>query len=96
MSFPVMRRPKPLTLAATTGGDRLDKWLAGQLPDRSRVEIQRWIEAGLVTSRGRGLKASHKVALGDEIAVLVPATETYAVEPEPIPLDIYTRTPICS
>ena len=77
-----------LTLVATEGGDRLDKWLAGQLPDRSRAEIQRWIEAGLVTSRGRGLKASHKVALGDEVAVVIPAAETYAVEPEPIPLDI--------
>ena len=77
-----------LTLVANGPAERLDKWLAGQLPDRSHAEIQRWIEAGLVTSRGRGLKASHKVALGDEIAVVIPAAETYAVEPEPIPLDI--------
>jgi ribosomal 50S subunit-recycling heat shock protein len=67
-----------LTLVANGPAERLDKWLAGQLPDRSRAEIQRWIESGLVTSRGGGLKASHKVALGDEIAVVIPAAETYA------------------
>ena len=79
---------EPLTLIAAAGGDRLDKWLASQLPDRSRSEIQRWIEAGLVSVGSRPLKASHRIAAGNEITVIIPAAETYAAEPEPIPLDI--------
>jgi 23S rRNA pseudouridine1911/1915/1917 synthase len=69
-------------------GERLDKWLAGQLPDRSRSEIQRWIEDGLVKVQGKGRKASYRVAAGDEIQVEVPPPEEYRVEAEPIPLTI--------
>lgn len=77
-----------LVLTAAEGGERLDKWLAAQLPDRSRAEVQRWIDAGRATLRGRPLKASYRVAAGDAIAVSVPAPEDYAVEPEPIPLAV--------
>lgn len=76
-----------LTFAAQTGGERLDKWLAVQLPDRSRAEIQRWIEAGLVTRAGRQLKASYRLADGDAVDVLIPPAENYDAEPEDIPLD---------
>ncbi len=69
-------------------GERLDKWLAVQLSDRSRAEIQRWIAAGRVTVRGKTCKASYRVAAGDEIAVHVPPVESYEVEPEPIALEI--------
>lgn len=77
-----------LTLVAEAGGERLDKWLAARLPERSRSEVQRWIEAGRVTLSGRPLRASHRVAAGEAIAVAVPAPEDYAVEPEPIPLAV--------
>ena len=77
-----------LTLVVTEGGERLDKWLAAQLPAYSRSEIQRWIEAGLATRRAGALKASYRVAAGDEIVLLVPPPEDYTVEPEPIPLDV--------
>ncbi|MCX6031927.1 MAG: RluA family pseudouridine synthase [Chloroflexi bacterium] len=78
-----------VTLAAADAeGERLDKWLTVQLPERSRTEIQRWIEAGLVTRGEKPLKASYRLAVGDVIAVAVPEPEDYAVEPEPIPLDV--------
>lgn len=78
-----------LTMTVAAGGERLDKWLAAQLPDRSRSEIQRWIEAGLVTRQGQPLKASTRVAPGDEITVEIPPSpEDYEVVPEPIPLDV--------
>lgn len=77
-----------VTLVAAEAGDRLDKWLAGQLPDRSRSEIQRWIEAGLVSAGSKPLRANHRLRAGDVITVSVPAPESYAVEPEPIPLDV--------
>ncbi len=73
---------------ANAGGERLDKWLTAQLPERSRAEIQRWIVAGLVRRGEKPLKASYRLTLGDVIAVAVPVPEDYAVEPEPIPLDV--------
>jgi 23S rRNA pseudouridine1911/1915/1917 synthase len=76
------------TLVAQEGGERLDKWLAGQLPDRSRAEIQRWIEAGQVTRKGRALKASYRLSDGDTVDVLIPPQEDYEAQPEDIPLDI--------
>lgn len=77
-----------LILTAADGGERLDRWLAGQAPEYSRTAIQRWIAEGRVSSRGRLLKASYRVSAGDELTVAIPPTEDYAVEPEPIPLDI--------
>ena len=77
-----------IALVVEDGGERLDKWLAAQLPEHSRSEVQRWIGEGLVTLGEKALKASYRPALGDEIVVRVPAPADYAVEPEPIPLEI--------
>ncbi|MCX7669860.1 MAG: RluA family pseudouridine synthase [Anaerolineae bacterium] len=77
-----------LTLAVAEDGERLDKWLAGRLPEYSRAQIQRWIADGRVTAGPRPLKASYKVNAGEVISVVVPAPEDYAVEPEPIPLAV--------
>ena len=77
-----------ITHVVTVGGERLDKWLAGQLPEHSRAEIQRWIDDDLVTAQNRPLKASYRVTVGDEVTVVVPPVEDYAVEPEAIPLEI--------
>lgn len=76
------------SLSTQAGGERLDRWLALQMPGRSRSEIQRWIREGLVTRAGKPLKPSYRPEAGDEIAVRVPAPVEYAVEPEPIPLDV--------
>jgi 23S rRNA pseudouridine1911/1915/1917 synthase len=77
-----------ITRLVTVGGERLDKWLVGQLPEHSRAEIQRWIADDLVTARHRPLKASYRVAVGDEVTVVIPPVEAYAVEAEAIPLEI--------
>lgn len=77
-----------LIVAAQAAGERLDKWLAGQLPEHSRSAIQRWAAEGRVTLAGRPLKPSYRVAVGDALVVAIPAPEDYAVEPEPIPLAI--------
>ena len=75
-------------MVAAESGARLDRWLADQLPDRSRAEVQRWIAAGRVLSMGRTLKASHRLAAGDPVTVDIPPVEVYAVTAEPIPLHI--------
>ncbi len=75
-------------LTPLVAGERLDKWLAAQLPERSRSEVSRWIDAGLVTLNEKALKASYRVAEDDAITVNMPEAEDYAVEPEDIPLSI--------
>ncbi len=72
-----------------TPGERLDKWLAQKLPDRSRTEVQRWIKEGLVRVNGRASKPGYKLEPGDIVEVDVPVAQAYeGVAPEPIPLDI--------
>ncbi len=77
-----------LVVASAGAGERLDRWLASQLPHHSRSEIQRWIGDGLVTVGERIQKASYRVAAGDVVSVSVPPPADYQVEPEPIPLQI--------
>lgn len=77
-----------LTFVVEATGERLDRWLAERLPAHSRAAIQRWIADGQVVGRGRPLKASYRVSAGDVLTVAIPPTEDYAVEPEPIPLEI--------
>ena len=73
----------------TTPGERLDRWLAQRLPDRSRTEIQRWIREGLVRVNGRASKPGYKLEPGDVIEVDIPRVRPYEeVRPEPIPLTI--------
>ena len=67
---------------------RLDKFLAEQVPELSRSEIQRLIASGQVTVDGEPAKPSHKVRMGEEVVVLVPAEESTEVLPEAIPLEI--------
>ena len=69
-------------------GERLDKWLVGRLPDRSRAEVQRWISAGLVSRGSQALKASYRLSAHEVITVSIPPAESYQVAPEPIPLTI--------
>jgi 23S rRNA pseudouridine1911/1915/1917 synthase len=77
-----------ITLTTEDTGERLDKWLAVQLPERSRAEVQRWIEDGRVTRGEKTLKSSYRVGAGETISVSVPAPLDYNVEPEAIPLDV--------
>jgi 23S rRNA pseudouridine1911/1915/1917 synthase len=77
-----------MALVVEESGERLDRWLAARLPAHSRAEIQRWIGDGLITIGGKSQKASYRVGTGDSVVVRVPVPEEYAVEPEPIPLEI--------
>ncbi len=77
-----------LRFTVTEDGQRLDRWLAAALPDRSRAEIQRWIKEGRVLVNDTVLKASYRVEPGDEIVVHIPPPLPTEIQPEPIPLDI--------
>lgn len=77
------------TISAATAGERLDRWLAGVLPDQSRSAIQRWIKAGAVVVDGKPAKASQPLEADQIIAVTIPATvDAPLLSAESIPLQI--------
>jgi 23S rRNA pseudouridine1911/1915/1917 synthase len=71
------------------GARRLDKWLAEQLPEFSRVRLKSWIEAGAVQVDGK--VATVRTALwGDQIVRVTPMAtkEEAAYSAEPIDLAV--------
>src|SRR5690348_10881282 len=75
-------------VSAEDAGQRLDRFLAAQLPELSRNRIQSLMEDGHVLVDGIAKKPSHRVAAGETIAIGLPPPPSGAVEPEPIPLQI--------
>jgi 23S rRNA pseudouridine1911/1915/1917 synthase len=69
-------------------GERLDRYLAAQLPELSRTRIQELIEAGLVLVDGKPSKGAHRLRAGEKIAVDAQARPPMRAEAEDIPLDI--------
>lgn len=69
-------------------GERLDRYLALQFGDASRVEVQRWIKEERVAVNGRAVKASHKLASGDRVELLRPPRIEAQLEPEQVALHI--------
>ncbi len=78
-----------LHLLASSSGERLDRWLADQVPDLSRSRIQKLIEQGQVQVNGQ-VCTSRKINIrvGDRIQVTIPAAEPLDLAPEEIPLDV--------
>jgi 23S rRNA pseudouridine1911/1915/1917 synthase len=70
-------------------GLRLDKFLAGELPNHSRAQVQRLIDDGRVSlPRVPAPKANTAVRAGDLVAVDVPPPAPSALEPEDLPLTL--------
>jgi len=77
------------TADADHEGDRLDRYLTGEIPDFSRSQIQRLIESGHVThSRYTKVKANNDIREGDVIGVELPEVQASSAQAEDIPLDI--------
>jgi 23S rRNA pseudouridine1911/1915/1917 synthase len=78
-----------LTVPPESDGDRLDRFLAGQVPDYSRSRVQRLIDEGhVVVRRVKAAKASVALRAGDLVDVTFPDVRAAAPTPEDIPLDI--------
>ncbi len=84
--------PSPIThkllVAENDAGERLDRYLAAQLPELSRTRIQELIEAGLVLVDGKPAKGAHRLRASQKISVDAQARPPMRAEPESIPLDI--------
>jgi 23S rRNA pseudouridine1911/1915/1917 synthase len=75
-------------VAAGDAGARCDVYLARQIPDISRSQVQRLIRAGLVTRDGRGVrKPGEVIESGERIRVRIEREELRAT-PEALPLEI--------
>ena len=70
-------------------GERLDKVLAGSLPDYSRNRLKTWVEARAVMVDGKVTKARYLLRGGESIKVFPQEMpEQFAFSPENIPLDV--------
>lgn len=78
-------------VAAEDAGQRLDRYLASQLPQLSRTRVQELIEQGRVRVAGgdlRGeLRASHKISEGESVQVEVIERPALVAVPEEIPIE---------
>ena len=73
---------------AESAGERLDRFLAAELPELSRSKIQSLMQDGRVRVDGAARKASHRVEAGERVAIEIPAAAPADVAAEPIPLEI--------
>jgi 23S rRNA pseudouridine1911/1915/1917 synthase len=73
---------------AEDAGERLDRWLATQIPEISRTQIQEHIRTGSVRVSGHTARASQRIEAGDTIEIRLPAPTEIAALAEPIPLDV--------
>jgi 23S rRNA pseudouridine1911/1915/1917 synthase len=82
----------PETLTITVPDDaervRLDRFLVSVLAERSRSQIQRLIEEGLVRVGGRGARANQPVKAGQAITVELPEPVEATPRPEALPVAI--------
>ncbi len=69
-------------------GERIDVFLARQVPELSRSHIQKLITEGHVKVSERHVKANYKLQATDRIEMVIPDAKTVDIAAEDIPLDI--------
>ena len=79
-----------LVVPSAAAGQRLDVYLAGQLPGLSRASAQRIVDEAKARVNGRAGKPSLKLREGDRVSVELDEAEAAPSRPEPqaIPLEI--------
>lgn len=81
--------PMTITVAADFAGQRLDQFLAAQLPDSSRARVQQLIAEEKAVVNGLPAKSSLRLRGGEEISVLGdPVLPPLRAVAEDIPLDV--------
>lgn len=76
------------TVTEEEQGERLDKYLAGLLPEVSRSFIQKLLKQEQVTVNENLVKANYVIKENDVISIHVPKAVEPEITPEDIPLDI--------
>lgn len=79
---------RTLRLTAETEGERIDAFVARNIPDLTRSAVQKLLEKGSVLSGGKALRKNDRTVLGQELEVLLPDPEPVDILPQNIPLDV--------
>ncbi len=69
-------------------GIRIDKFLAANMPEKSRSYYQKSIDNGFVLVNGKQVKSKYQTKLGDEIIVSFEPVKEIDIIPEDIPIEI--------
>jgi 23S rRNA pseudouridine1911/1915/1917 synthase len=69
-------------------GERLDRWLTTQLPERSRSYLQTLIENGDIRLDGTRVKPSARLESGQTVQLDLPEPKAVELQPEAIPLTV--------
>jgi 23S rRNA pseudouridine1911/1915/1917 synthase len=75
-----------IDLQVAEGGERLDRWLALQLPQFSRSRLQTLIQSGFVQHNGTPCRAKDPVQTGDTVRITVPASTPSELIAQPMDL----------
>lgn len=76
------------SLSVDAGGQRLDVFLAGAVPEVSRSHWKTLIQGGRVMVNGKSCKPNHKLQADDTVCWSIPEEGPLEAQPEDIPLDI--------
>ncbi len=77
-----------ITVPPKKAKERIDAFLARELPQISRSQVQKMIKDGFVTVNGKAIKAKHIVNPGEQIQVVQQKPEPSDILAEDIPLNI--------
>lgn len=69
-------------------GERIDRYLAEEVEDKSRSYLQKLIKEGYVKVNDKPVKANYRLVLGDRVEVEFPDISEPEIVAEDIPLDI--------
>lgn len=79
---------KELFIVESQEGERIDRYLAEAMSDRSRSYVQKLIKTENVVVNGEPVKASYRLLIGDRLEITVPDAREPEIEAEEIPLNI--------
>ena len=77
-----------LSVPDTESGQRIDSYLAEQIPGLTRSTVQNLLAEQAVTIAGKAVKKNYKLSGGEDILVQLPEVREVDLSPEDIPLDI--------
>lgn len=77
-----------LSVPDTESGQRIDSYLAEQIPGLTRSAVQNLLAEQAVTIAGKAVKKNYKLLGGEDILVQLPEVREVDLIPEDIPLDI--------
>ncbi len=81
-------RQVSLSAEITDTDTRIDQYLASKLTDFTRSRIQSLIKEGNVKVNNTPVKTSYRLKAGDIIAISIPPSSPYLLNPEPLDLSI--------